>query len=204
MRGFEMNFGAAAFAERRFRGRPDSQDEMSRPGGHHRGGGRVFGHGDIRFVLLGLLSEKPAHGYELIRAIDEKLNGAYSPSPGLIYPTLTMLEETGFVTSAESDGNRRLYSITPEGRTLLDINKSTLRRIEDRMKLATERHRRNADPGIVAAMDELKLALRNQTADVLTNPQTDQICRVIREAAEKIAALKPVSAAKAEESEAGK
>ena len=72
-------------------------------GGHHRGGGRggrlgrVFDHGDLRYVLLQLIAEKPRHGYELIKAIEEKFGGTYSPSPGSIYPTLTLLEELGYL-----------------------------------------------------------------------------------------------------------
>src|SRR5580704_15477146 len=60
--------------------------------------GRVFDQGDLRFVILKLISEAPRHGYEIIKAIEDKVAGAYSPSPGVIYPTLTLLEELGYVT----------------------------------------------------------------------------------------------------------
>jgi len=68
--------------------------------GHHgpRRAERVFDQGDLRFVILKLISQAPSHGYEIIKAIEEKVGGAYSPSPGVIYPTLTLLEELGYVT----------------------------------------------------------------------------------------------------------
>src|SRR5262245_41920153 len=75
---------------------------------HHRHGsrslGRFFAHGDLRLVILDLIAEKPRHGYEIIKAIEEQVAGAYSPSPGVIYPTLTLLEELGYVTVAEAEG----------------------------------------------------------------------------------------------------
>jgi DNA-binding PadR family transcriptional regulator len=85
--------------------------------GHGRGGrgSRPLGTGDLRLVLLRLIAEQPRHGYEIIRAIEEKTGGAYSPSPGVIYPTLTMLAELGHVVVSETEGGRKLHSITAEG-----------------------------------------------------------------------------------------
>lgn len=93
------------------------------PFGHHGpfGGGegrRFFGRGDVKFALLQLLQERPMHGYEMIKALEEKSSGFYSPSPGSIYPTLQMLEDGGFVTSSDVEG-KKVYSITDAGRTLL-------------------------------------------------------------------------------------
>ncbi|RYF66006.1 MAG: PadR family transcriptional regulator, partial [Comamonadaceae bacterium] len=80
------------------------------------GGGRVFGHGGLRFVLLQLIADKPSHGYELIKAIEERLGGAYSPSPGTVYPTLTLLEELGYVSVGTADeGGRKRYTVTTAG-----------------------------------------------------------------------------------------
>ena len=98
---------------------------------HGRGGrrgGRVLDHGDLRLLILQLLQEKPRHGYEIIKAIEEKLGGAYSPSPGAIYPMLQMLEEADLVVS-RADGNKRLYSITEQGRAYLQENAEDLARI---------------------------------------------------------------------------
>lgn len=93
-------------------------------GGHFGGrgplgeGGRFFGRGDMKFALLHLLRERPMYGYEMIKALEEKSGGFYTPSPGSIYPTLQMLEERGFVSAAEVEG-KKVYSITESGRALL-------------------------------------------------------------------------------------
>lgn len=89
------------------------------PFGRGEGGGRFFGRGDMKFALLELLRERPMYGYEMIKALEEKSGGFYTPSPGSIYPTLQMLEERGFVTSEERDG-KKVYQITEVGRALLD------------------------------------------------------------------------------------
>ena len=98
-------------------------------GGHHGGpfggrgplgeGGRFFGRGDMKFALLHLLRERPMYGYEMIKALEERSGGFYTPSPGSIYPTLQMLEERAFVSSAEVEG-KKVYSITDAGKALLE------------------------------------------------------------------------------------
>src|SRR6478609_2677148 len=99
-----------------------------RLGGHYRGGGRggrlgrFFDHGDLRYVLLHLIAEKPRHGYELIKAIEEQFGGAYSPSPGVVYPALTLLEELGYLTVSTGESAKKLHEITAEGRAFLDAN----------------------------------------------------------------------------------
>ena len=80
---------------------------------------RLFGRGDIKFLLLDLLKERPKHGYEMIKEIENRFSGFYSPSPGSVYPTLQMLEDRGYVLSVTEDG-KRVYSITDEGRAFLD------------------------------------------------------------------------------------
>src|SRR5262249_7794172 len=96
--------------------------------GPHRGGPRRRGleHGDLRYVLLQLTAEKPRHGYELIKAIEDKFGGMYSPSPGVIYPTLTLLEELGQLRAEAVGGNRKLYSLTEEGANFLAQNRATV------------------------------------------------------------------------------
>lgn len=88
-------------------------------GGQHGEGGRFFGRGDMKFALLHLLQERPMYGYEMIKALEERSGGFYTPSPGSIYPTLQMLEERGFVSAAEVEG-KKVYSITDSGRALLE------------------------------------------------------------------------------------
>src|ERR1700752_4490523 len=89
------------------------------------GAARMFGAGDLRYVILQLISEKPSHGYEIIKSIQERLGGTYAPSPGVVYPMLTMLEEMGWV-SAVSEGTRKQYTITDEGAKALAENKAVV------------------------------------------------------------------------------
>ena len=85
---------------------------------------RFFGAGDLRYVILQLISEKPSHGYEIIKSIQERLGGSYAPSPGVVYPMLTMLEEMGHATVV-TDGTRKLYTITEEGSKALRREQGT-------------------------------------------------------------------------------
>ncbi len=84
--------------------------------------GRMLAQGDLKLLALALIAEQPRHGYELIKLIEEKTSGAYSPSPGVVYPTLTFLEEAGYVT-AESEGAKKRYTITEDGRAYLEENR---------------------------------------------------------------------------------
>ncbi len=98
-------------------------------GGNDWGGnfriGRMLASGDLRLVALYLIEQQPRHGYDLIKAVEEKSHHIYSPSPGIVYPALTFLEEAGYVTSA-IDGNKKLYTITDEGRTHLADNREAI------------------------------------------------------------------------------
>jgi len=97
---------------------------ISRGRGHRRGG-RLFEQGDLKLVILRLLEEKPRHGYEIIKELEERSGGRYAPSPGIVYPTLTMLEEMGYASSVD-EGGRKVYSITAEGRKYLADNQTTV------------------------------------------------------------------------------
>lgn len=98
--------------------------EFGQMGGNFRVG-RMLASGDLRLVALYFIEQQPRHGYDLIKAVEERSNGVYSPSPGIVYPALTYLEEAGFVTSA-ADGNKKLYTITPEGRGHLEENRDSV------------------------------------------------------------------------------
>src|SRR3954462_11675737 len=74
-------------------------------------GGKMLADGDLRLIVLVLLEEAPRHGYDIIKALEQRSSGIYSPSPGVVYPTLTYLEEANYATAA-SEGNKRVYSIT--------------------------------------------------------------------------------------------
>jgi DNA-binding PadR family transcriptional regulator len=98
-------------------------------GRHGRGGGdmmragRMLAQGDLRLLALALIAEQPRHGYEIIKVLEDKTAGWYAPSPGIVYPTLTYLEEAGYVT-AQTEGAKKLYTITDPGRAYLDENRA--------------------------------------------------------------------------------
>ena len=100
--------------------------------------GRMLASGDLRLVALFLIEQQPRHGYDLIKAIEDKSQGFYSPSPGVVYPALTFLEETGYVT-AVAEGNKKLYTITHEGRQHLEENREAIRATLDFLGKAGER-----------------------------------------------------------------
>lgn len=92
-----------------------------------------FGKGDLKYVILDLLKEKPRYGYEVIRALEERSHGFYTPSPGVVYPTLQMLEEMSYAVTAERDG-KKIYTITDEGRKFLAEQKDFTEDIKSHMK----------------------------------------------------------------------
>lgn len=96
-------------------------------------GGRMFEQGDLKYVILQLLEEKPRHGYEIIKAIEERSGGAYAPSPGTVYPTLQMLEDIGHARSTPEEGGKRIYEITDAGREYLATHRTTVDDIFERM-----------------------------------------------------------------------
>jgi len=122
--------------------------------------GRFFEQGDLRYVLLQLIADKPSHGYELIKDIEERLGGAYSPSPGVVYPTLTLLEELGYIRGVQSEGARKAFEITDEGRATLAENKRIVDDIFRRISETAERSGGAPPHQIVRAMENLRLALR--------------------------------------------
>lgn len=109
-------------------------------------GGRPLGHGDLRLLLLALIGEKPRHGYDLIKAIEERFAGGYAPSPGAVYPTLTMLEEQDLIRGETSDGAKKLFTITPEGEAYLKENRTAVDGIMSRIDLAAAAYASHATP----------------------------------------------------------
>jgi DNA-binding PadR family transcriptional regulator len=136
---------------------------------------RVFDHGELRLVVLALIAEQPRHGYEIIKEIEDRLAGTYTPSPGVIYPTLTMLEELGQATVTESSG-KKLYTITEAGTAYLEANKAAVDNALQRMQSVNSAHSGGRAPEIMRARENLKLALRLREA---RGPLTEQQIRDI-------------------------
>jgi DNA-binding PadR family transcriptional regulator len=103
--------------------------------------GRMLAQGDLRLIALALIAEQPRHGYEIIKVLEDKTAGWYSPSPGIVYPTLTYLEEAGYVT-AQAEGAKKLYSITDQGRAHLDENRDFVDAVLERMSAVGEKVKR--------------------------------------------------------------
>jgi DNA-binding PadR family transcriptional regulator len=137
--------------------------------GHDRGFGggggreRHFDNGELRFVILQLIADKPSYGYEIIKAIEERLSGAYAPSPGVVYPTLTMLEEEGYATVSSTEGSKKLYAATESGLEYLKENKVVLKAIFGRMEQAGKAFGRGRSPQIMRAIMNLRYALKIRT-----------------------------------------
>ncbi len=155
---------------------------------HERGGRggrpeRIFDSGDLRFVILALIAEKPGHGYELIKAIEEKLGGGSSPSPGVVYPTLTLLEELGYASVEAQDGGKKLYTITDAGRAFLGENQKIVDAIFTRMDEAGSRGGRFS-PQIMRAMENLRTALKYRLAEgALSEEEISAIAAALDQAA---------------------
>ena len=158
-------------------------------GGHHRHGGgrRMFEQGDLRFLILSLIAEKSSYGYELIKNIEERTGGAYAPSPGVVYPLLTMLEEMGFVTLSAEDGGKKLYAITDDGKAELEKNKETLEHIKAHVDGVRERSVGGRSPQIMRAIQNFRTALHlRMERGPLTDEQAQTIAAAIDAAAQTI------------------
>ncbi len=156
-------------------------------GGGRRGGSRMFGHGDLKLLLLALIEQQPRHGYELIRIIEDMFHGHYSPSPGAIYPTLTMLEELGYAEVASEQGGRKLYAITAAGRAYLDENREAVDAVTARTEHSARMAAKAAAPeAIRKAMHALKHALLMRGTD-WSKAETQRIAAILDRAASDIA-----------------
>ncbi|MBJ7501987.1 MAG: helix-turn-helix transcriptional regulator [Sphingopyxis sp.] len=178
-RGFGHGFGGRGFGGR-FR-----DDDEGR--GRRR---RMFDGGELRLVLLKLIADEPRHGYDLIRQIEELTGGAYAPSPGVIYPTLTLLDDMELVEAADSDGAKKLFAITEAGRIELDANRDAVDALIARLTEVGEERQRTESASVRRAMGNLKAVLMNRLGDRdLGEATLHDIVALIDEAAQKIERL---------------
>ncbi len=159
--------------------------------------GRRLASGELQLVLLALLCRRPCHGYELIKALEERSGGFYSPSPGMVYPALTWLEEMGYASVA-AEGARKLYTITESGRTYLAEHQQTadtmLRQLEyigRRMGRVREifgglDEEDEGEQALGAARRELRAALQEKQRAPAS--EKDRIAQILRDAAARIRA----------------
>jgi DNA-binding PadR family transcriptional regulator len=146
----------------------------------------MFESGEVKFVVLRMLKEKPMHGYEVMRALEERMAGCYTPSAGTVYPTLQLLEDEGYVKAVETDG-KKVYHITPEGERYLEQNRDLLDEILDRVR-ETVRDFTGGGVGEVQhafanlAKTTFKRAWRRGPDD----PALKRVAEILRKAAEEI------------------
>ncbi|MGE0595611.1 MAG: PadR family transcriptional regulator [Hyphomonadaceae bacterium] len=148
---------------------------------------RMFDQGDLRLVVLALIAEQPRHGYDLIKEIESRVGGAYAPSPGAIYPLLTMLEDLGHVALSASDGSKKLYAITSEGQAELAANKQAADVLFARLDAARESASGARAPQLMRAWENLKFALNLRVErGPLTDDQVRAIAAALDDAAQAI------------------
>ncbi len=144
-----------------------------RGGGMGRREGRMFDAGELRLVILALVAEKPRYGYEIIKELGERVGGEYSPSPGVVYPTLTMLEEMGYASASQDQAGRKLYTLTPEGEKTLAENKAQVDAIFERFGDRDEAGARGMG-SVLRAMMNLRAATRLRLRGGPTSPEQIQ------------------------------
>ena len=151
---------------------------------------RMFDSGELRLVLLKLIADEPRHGYDLIRRIEELTGGAYAPSPGVIYPTLTLLDDMEQIAAATSDGARKLFAITAAGQAELDANRDLVEALIARLAAVSEEHQRTDGGSIRRAMGNLRNVLKNRLgARDIDDATLHQVVALIDETAQKIERL---------------
>lgn len=174
-------------ASARFGGPGWSFDFGPRSGGRRR---RMFGSGELRLVLLKLIADEPRHGYELIKAIEELTEGSYAPSPGTIYPTLSLLEDEGAIAPAAGDEPRKAYEATAAGRSELDERADEVAALFDRLKGHGEGRRAYATPEMFRAVGNLATVLKNRARrGGLDEDAVREIVDLVDELAKKIERL---------------
>ncbi len=161
-------------------------------GGNRRGGGRrgrLFDSGALRLLLLTLIDESPRHGYDLIREIGERTGGAYAPSPGMIYPTLTLLDDMGLIT-ATAEGSRKQFAITEAGKAELVEKAAEVAALMARLaEIGAARAKSDGGP-VGRAMGNLRAVLSNRLGAQDVEPDTlHEIAALLDDVAQKIERL---------------
>lgn len=179
------------------------EGEFGSPGRHHGGprheaGGehharrreRMFEAGGLKLIALHLIAQQPSHGYDLIRAIGQLVGGDYQPSPGTIYPTLSVLVDMGHASATEVEGGRKQYAITAEGQQALQDQAEAVQRLLTKLSHGKERGLRERPVALVRALENFKTALRlkvkgqpDAPAPALTESQVAAIAAILDQAA---------------------
>jgi DNA-binding PadR family transcriptional regulator len=169
----------------------DFGDEGWSGGRRGRRARRMFESGELRLVLLKLIADEPRHGYDLIRAIEELTGGEYAPSPGVVYPTLTLLQDMGFIEEATGEGPRKPFQATDEGRAHLEERSEEVEALFERLSDLKPRAENMAGPAIGRAIKNLMTALSHRVGrDGLDEELLHEIAAILDEAAQRIERVK--------------
>jgi len=181
-RGWEGNWGPFHF---------DFGDEGWGGGRRGRRTRRMFESGELRLVLLKLIADEPRHGYDLIRAIEELTGGEYAPSPGVVYPTLTLLQDMGLIEEAPGEGPRKSFQVTGEGRDYLAERSEEAEGLFERLADLKPSERQTAGPAIGRAVKNLMTALSHRVSrDGFDEELFHEIAAILDEAAQRIERIK--------------
>ena len=152
---------------------------------------RMFETGELRLVLLKLIADEPRHGYDLIRAIEDLTGGEYAPSPGVVYPTLTLLQDMGLIEEAAGEGARKPFRVTDEGRTHLEERADEVESLFERLADLKPSEGSMAGPAIGRAVKNLMTALSHRIGrDGLDEELLLEIAAILDEAAQRIERVK--------------
>jgi DNA-binding PadR family transcriptional regulator len=185
-RGWQGNWGPFSF---------DFGDEGWSGGRGHSGRGRrrMFESGELRLLLLFLIADKggPRHGYDLIRSIESVTNGQYAPSPGVVYPTLTLLQDMGFIEETEAEGSRKAYQATEQGKAHLEENAEEVAELFARLTSFGADRSSNPGPAIGRAVKNMMTALSHRIGrEGLDEDLLHEIAAILDETAQKIERVK--------------
>src|SRR5215211_7394120 len=181
-RGWQGSWGPFQF---------DFGDEGASWGRRGRRSRRMFESGELRLVLLKLIADEPRHGYDLIRAIEELTGGEYAPSPGVVYPTLTLLQDMGLIEEAPGEGPRKPFQVTDEGRAHLEEKADEVEGLFDRLREFAPKESHHGGATIGRGIQNLMAAVRNRVSRVGWDEElTHEITSILDEAAQRIERLK--------------
>lgn len=173
-------------------GRGRGRDDEGRDGGGRGGprGRRMFDSGELRLVLLKLIADEPRHGYDLIRQVEELTGGAYAPSPGVVYPTLTLLDDMGLIEARQAEGAKKLFAITDTGTAHLAENAEQVEALMARLADVGAERARTDSASVRRAMGNLREVLIHRLRHEEVAKETlHEIVALIDEAAQKIERL---------------
>ncbi|UXN05150.1 PadR family transcriptional regulator [Bartonella sp. HY761] len=183
---------------------PGDHHKGGHRGGRHRGEGhrrnRLFDYGELRILLLAMIGEKPAHGYELMRQIEERFAGQYVPSPGVMYPTLAWTEDMGYTEIAVAENGKKQYSLTGEGNAFLQAN----RQLADELLIRTfnedERPKtRRGNPQLREAFDHLRHVIKSKIRHQGDEDVSEKILQIVNETITRIEIEFPITAGEQDE-----